>query len=200
MIDPTGLLEPKTRREQEITVLYIICVAGKTSETAVKMMGRFMHRTSDQWELPFDAILDLWRVDALRAVLRSCKIAPYEWKYKAFLHAAILGQNRELPSISPNEWANVGGAKVGIGPKTSRYICMCLDPQNARYAALDTHVLKWLRHIGHDDAPKSTPPMGVWYDVWEAIFLDECDERGRIPAEQDLEIWEAYKYNKEIPA
>jgi hypothetical protein len=201
MLDPSGLLEPKNRREQELTVLYIIAVANKTSEYAVKVMGKFMHRTSE-YELPFNAILELWRVDALETIMRECKIAPYKWKYKAFKHAALVGTRgnvqRDLKTVTPDEWSNVGGAKVGIGPKSARYICMCLDPEHARYAALDTHVLKWLRHVGYK-APKSTPPAGKNYNDLEKIFLRECDKRGRKPAEFDLEIWEAYKYGGSIP-
>ena len=198
MLDPTKLLGPTDRREQELIVLYIIAVAGKRSEYAVKAMGRFMHRT-EQWDLPFYAILELWRVDALRTVMQECKLSPYKWKYKAFMHAALLGDDyMDLTEIVPDQWANVGGKRVGIGPKSSRYICMCLDPQNARYAALDTHVLKWMRHLGYD-APKSTPPAGDKYNKLERLFLEECDKRGRIPAELDLEIWTAYKEGRDIP-
>lgn len=201
MLDPSGLLEPNNRREQELTVLYIIAVANKTSEYAVNVMGKFMFRTQE-YELPFNAILDLWRVDALETIMRECKLAPYKWKYKAFKHVALVGTRgntqRDLKTVTPNEWSNVGGEKVGIGPKSARYMCMCLDPNKARYAALDTHVLKWLRLQGYD-APKNTPPAGKKYDDLEAKFLMECDRRKILPAEFDLEIWEAYKYGRVIP-
>lgn len=197
-VDPSKLLAPQTRYEQECIVLYIITVAGKTSEFAVNALGKFLHRTSDIGTLPFERIKDLWRVGALDAVLRECKLSPYGIRYKAFRHVSLFSRRDDLTKITPDEWSNVGGEKVGIGPKSSRYICMCLDPTNSRFAALDTHVLKWMRLKGYD-VPKSTPPAGPKYNRIEQWFLDECDFRNRNPAEFDLEIWEAYKYGREIP-
>ena len=200
MIDPTGLLKDKTRYEQEVTVLYIITVAGKTSEYAVNALGRFLAHTEYLGVLPFDRILELWRTDSLEAMLRECRLSPYGMRTKAFRHAATFNKRHDLRKVTPDEWANVGGERVGIGPKTARYILMCLDPDNARVAALDTHVLKWLKHLGYPNVPKSTPPAGPAYNEWEEVFLLECDKRGRIPADLDLEVWSAYKYGKEIPS
>jgi thermostable 8-oxoguanine DNA glycosylase len=62
--------------------------------------------------------------------------------------------------------------------------------ENARYACLDTHVLKYLRDIGID-APKSTP-TGKHYTRLETIFLNLADDKQMTPAQFDLWIWNNY--------
>lgn len=204
MVDPDKLLygKDRTRYDQECMVLYIITVAGKTSEYATSALGRFLFYTEyTGHELPFDRIYSMTD-DALDVALRKSRLSPYGWRLKAFQHVAYnfrYERCRDLTKLGPDHWANTDGERVGIGPKTSRYICMCLDPKNARYAALDTHLLKWMRHLGHIGIPKSTPPAGSKYNRIERLFLDECTKRGRVPAELDYEVWAAYKYGTEIP-
>ena len=78
----------------------------------------------------------------------------------------------------------------GIGPKTARFFLMWTNPE-ARYAALDTHILKYLRSLGHA-APKSTPPAGSIYRRLELAFIAEADRQGKTPRELDYEVWERY--------
>jgi hypothetical protein len=200
-LDPTRLIdnreEPMTRTQQEYLVLYVIIVAGKHSEFANAALTRFATMIGDA-EFPLEVIHNI-NDNQLVDILRKARTGNYEMKFKAFKYAGTFWNRNDLKKVTPDEWANVGGDRIGIGPKSSRYICMCLDPENANYAALDTHVLKWLRHLGFD-APKSTPPAGPWYTMWELVYLQLANQRGRIPAELDLDIWMAYKYGKEIPA
>ena len=63
-------------------------------------------------------------------------------------------------------------------------------------AALDTHILSWLRERGHD-APKSTP-TGAKYAELEQVFLGYCAAAGRGVAEMDLEIWNARTRFKKV--
>lgn len=80
-------------------------------------------------------------------------------------------------------------ACYGIGPKTARFFLFTAVP-GARYAALDTHILKWLAKLGYA-VPKATP-SGKNYQRIEEYFLFEADERNMTPAELDIAVWTAY--------
>ena len=56
-----------------------------------------------------------------------------------------------------------------------------------QYAALDVHILRWLRTKGYD-APKGTP-TGERYRELELNFISEAEKRGMTPAELDSAIW-----------
>ena len=60
--------------------------------------------------------------------------------------------------------------------------------RNQRIATLDVHILKWLRSKGIN-APRQTPQNELSYKKLENRFLELADERGKTPAELDLEIW-----------
>jgi thermostable 8-oxoguanine DNA glycosylase len=60
-----------------------------------------------------------------------------------------------------------------------------------RYAALDTHILKWLRSRGHD-VPKSTPSSKKKYKEIEQLFLFIADDLGVDPSVLDSFIWQKY--------
>ena len=75
----------------------------------------------------------------------------------------------------------------GIGPKSARFFVMH-SSRNQRIATLDVHILKWLRSMGIN-APRQTPQNELSYKKLENRFLELADERGKTPAELDLEIW-----------
>jgi thermostable 8-oxoguanine DNA glycosylase len=77
----------------------------------------------------------------------------------------------------------------GIGPKTARFWILWTRP-DARYAALDVHILRWMRERGHK-APKQTPSAPKTYARLEKAFLAEADKRGLTPRELDFKIWQA---------
>jgi thermostable 8-oxoguanine DNA glycosylase len=62
-----------------------------------------------------------------------------------------------------------------------------------QYAALDTHILKYLRARGHD-APLNTPSPGPKYRALESAFLGHAKKAGMSPADFDLSIWNSYGY------
>ena len=62
---------------------------------------------------------------------------------------------------------------------------------NVQHAALDTHLLKYLRAEGVENVPKSTPSSNKQYDRLEKEFLSRVPQ-GMTPAEFDLEIWKKY--------
>ena len=61
------------------------------------------------------------------------------------------------------------------------------DLRNAEYAALDVHILRWMKSLGYD-APKQTP-VGKKYKELENIFLNEAKQRNLTPGELDYIIW-----------
>lgn len=79
----------------------------------------------------------------------------------------------------------------GIGPKTSRYFLLRARSDPPRVAALDVHILHWLRDLGYD-VPKHTPQSTKQYRRIEAIFLTEADQRCMNPGELDRQVWHKY--------
>ena len=75
----------------------------------------------------------------------------------------------------------------GIGQKTSRFFITHSRP-NQNYAILDTHILAWLKSLGYNDIPKSTP-AGKRYQEIEQLFLFEAKKRNVSAADLDLQIW-----------
>jgi thermostable 8-oxoguanine DNA glycosylase len=67
--------------------------------------------------------------------------------------------------------------------------------KDARVAALDTHILKYMRDCGYE-VPKSTPGSKKQYKKIEEQFLQLADESGQTVADFDLSIWK--KYSKSL--
>jgi hypothetical protein len=78
----------------------------------------------------------------------------------------------------------------GIGMKTSRCFIMH-SREDSDYAGLDTHVLAFLRDLGHD-VPKHTPSSKQKYQDIETKFLFLAQVVDRSPAHFDLLIWRVY--------
>ncbi len=129
-------------------------------------------------ETPFEFINRLIAGDNLLEHLQSCKTGSYTKLNQTF--RGIVSLNVLTCSVSELE------AIHGIGPKTSRFFVVWTR-KDQPYAALDVHVLRWLKYLGHD-VPKSTP-SGDKYLAIQKIFLDEAEARGRDPRELDSEIW-----------
>jgi thermostable 8-oxoguanine DNA glycosylase len=164
-------------------ILFWVCAAGKNGRTAAKCCDTFLNAIGTRsFFPPFEAIKKVPKKD-LPALLKICGIGCYNAKAKTMWQLAHSNIN-----LSTCEAADL--EKIyGIGMKTSR--CFLLHSRkNARYAGLDTHILKFLRKEGHD-APKSTP-TGKKYLELEKIFLEYADKAGKSPAELDLEIWNEY--------
>lgn len=171
----------KRRRELEEKLMYAVIVAGKSAkfaERAMKILGNHTkHRT---W---FESIR-LW--DQHDELLRICTMAStgnYTKIVKAFREMA--GANLALERCTPDQLEAIHG----IGPKTSRFFILWTRPKE-RYAALDIHILRWLKAQGHD-VPATTPQSGKKYKSIEQLFLAEADKRRLTPRQLDAEIWSA---------
>lgn len=165
--------------ELQYRLLYSIVVAGKSASFAENAMKKFLAHTP--FMLPFNAIRHLAGTKMLAVVIRSSRMGNYTKLERAF--AEVVKLNPDLSTCTPAELEKIHG----IGPKTSRFFIIWTRP-GARHAAIDTHVLKWLRFIGHA-VPKSTP-SGSKYERWEAVFLAEADRRKVTARDLDARIWD----------
>ena len=137
--------------------------------------------------LPSEYIKKLIELDLLEEVLKESKLGQYNKLAKAFTQFVNLNLNLKECSHIDLEQIH------GIGKKTSRFFLL-YNREQANYACLDTHILKFMRDVLKiNNVPKNTP-SGKRYDVLEQLFLDYANSINKKPAELDLEIWK--KYNK----
>ncbi len=173
------------RNKLERFIIHAVLVAGKTAKTANAALEKFLDFGNVGDGSPFAFITNLLRSqNHVETVLRIAKTGNYTKNARALWELATSGINLEACSVADLE------AIHGIGPKTARYFIL-YTRRGARVAALDTHILKFLRSVGID-APKSTPPKGKRYDELEQAFLAEADKRGVTPHKLDAEIWDMY--------
>lgn len=165
--------------ELEYKAVYALIVAGKSAKFAQRVMERF--RAEGQHL--FNLIRHLSDSGKLRLKLKECRSGNYTKLCRALPLLAKLTP-QQLASCSPGDLERI----PGIGPKTSRFFILWTR-SNARVAALDVHILRWLRQRGHD-APRTTPANRKTYARLEAVFLQEADARGVSPRDLDYAIWQ----------
>lgn len=172
-----------SEKELQEYILFWVCAAGKNGRTAAKCCAKFLDLIGvNEICLPFMAIRNLSK-ENLPNILKSCGIGCYNNKARTMWELAH--SDLDLKVCTAKNLEKI----YGIGMKTSR--CFILHSRkDARYAGLDTHVLKFLREMGHD-APKSTP-TGKKYLELEVAFLNYADMVYKTPAEFDLDIWNQY--------
>jgi hypothetical protein len=162
--------------ELEYRLLYSMIVAGKSAKFAAAAIGRLF-----RYGRPFEIIRGWERSRSIEVRLRAARTGNYSKLARGFAEVAASGIN--LRKCTPAQLEQIHG----IGPKTSRFFIIWTRPQ-AEHAALDTHVLKWLRYQGHT-APKSTP-SGVEYERLEKIFIDAAKARSMTARQLDSAIWD----------
>jgi len=166
-------------KERQYRLLYSVVVAGKSAEFARRALAQFLAASGGR--APFKFVQELERAGLLEASIREAKLGNYGKITRAFRE--IAAAKLDLEACGPEVLEQIHG----IGPKTSRFFILWTRP-GERYAALDTHVLKWLRHLGHK-APKATPPRER-YRTLELAFLAEADARGVMARTLDGIIWD----------
>ena len=192
MVDPSNITDYNlTVPELEERMLFWICAAGKNGTTSARLLDKFLKRIEGEDE-PFEAI-KLWcfLVQSipgyshlpLAVVLKECGIGCYNHKARTIHDLAW--SNLDLRTCTAEELEQI----YGIGMKTSR--CFLIHSRKgAQYAGIDTHMLKFLKARGHD-VPKSTPTRKKYLEL-EKIFLEIAKKEKKLPADLDLEIWNAY--------
>lgn len=160
-------------------LIYSVLVAGKTAKFAESKLAGLLG--TEGWVAPFDFIRAADEDGMLDWELRQAGTGRYGLLAQCF--ARLVDVDPRTCLISDLE------AIPGIGPKTARFFILWTRP-GVRHAALDVHVLRWLRDQGYD-APKATPPAGKRYRQLEEAFLAEAEQRGLSPRELDSDIWDA---------
>lgn len=180
MIDPSSVtLFDRTPAQLQEWWLFSIVVAGKQAYRQAKQLDAFLN--SLPWPksaLPFDRIRAAMRKGVLSEKLRESRLGQYVRIERAFRESVEL----DVATASIEELERVHG----VGPKTARMFVMHSRP-NTRLAALDTHILRYMRDRGIS-TPKSTP-TGKKYTDLEQKFLQLADEAGMTPSDFDLKIW-----------
>lgn len=99
----------------------------------------------------------------------------------------VVNKNLDLKACTYNDLESI----FGIGRKTSRCFIMH-SRKNAQCAGLDTHILKFLRVMGIEDVPKTTPSSKKQYERLEQEFLILAKKYKKEPVVLDLMIWNEY--------
>ena len=190
MIDPQNIVRyDYTDEELEELLIFCVCVAGKKASTIaprVHKLFTYLQLFTQQscplkcgYNFPIDVD------DTMKVLGIGCYTQKAETLYD------FISQD---PAIDLRTCTVEDLEKIkGIGPKTSRFFLMSSRP-NVRYAALDTHLLAFLRDSGVENVPKSTP-TGKKYLTLEQTYLKMVPE-GMSPAEFDLVVWRKYSSKK----
>lgn len=163
--------------ELQWALIYSVIVAGKSAKFADKVMMRLLPMPCD----PFGEVRQWIEWGTLADELRHAKTGNYGKLEKCLRELTVA--TLDLSTCSPTGLEGIHG----IGPKTSRFFILWTRP-DTKCAALDVHVLRWLRGLGYD-APKATPQNPSRYAVLESHFLWEADQRGVTARVLDHAIW-----------
>jgi len=184
MIDPSKITNFNLdRKGLEEHAVFWVCVAGKTAKTIAKSLDSIWKEIGHD---PFAAIRRVG-LDNLPGILKKHGIGCYNAKARSLYELATSGLDLKKCSLKDLE------SIYGIGPKTARCFMIHTRP-NARCAGIDTHVLKFLKDLGHK-VPSSTP-IGKKYLEIEELFLNYVYKSGKSVAEYDLSVWNAYSSTK----
>lgn len=183
MVDPTDITNyHRTDEQLQELLLFCVSVAGKTAKVIALKLEQFLS-LDREGGTPFEKIRRMVQVHSLGTNLQHVKLGRYSTLSNCF--SMLAKSNIDLRTCSVDDLEKF----PGIGPKTSRFFVLHSRPDQ-RIACLDTHVLSYLRDLGHD-IPKGAP-SGKRYKAIEQIFIAHADELGRDIAELDLSIWNEY--------
>lgn len=180
-----------TTPELEENILFWVCAAGKNGMTAAKSLNKMLKFLGDMFShhlSPFELLREATCRDrehgSLPGLMKLCGIGCYNNKAETF--KLLVSAALNLKTCTVDELMAI----KGIGPKTARaFLVHTREAQ--KFAVIDTHVLKFLRHQGIM-APKSTP-SGKKYNELEQVFLTICHLRGLDVADLDLTVWNHYR-------
>lgn len=186
MIDASNITNYNLNYEElEGRIIFWILAAGKNGTRAAKITNAMI----DFWQnispdiTPFSALFS-YDMEDTAELCKYYKTGCHSHKAKS-LHQ-ICRSDLDLKTCSAEDLEKI----YGIGMKTAR--CFIIHSRkNARYAGLDTHMLKHLASLGYE-VPKSTPNKKIYLTL-EDIVIKLSDEAGMTPADYDLMVWNKYK-------
>jgi thermostable 8-oxoguanine DNA glycosylase len=176
----------------ELWMMFCIMVAGKSASITRRTLQAFIEDAFDDND-PSHLIK---KYGSLRNALEANRVGQYNRLEKAFNYLAEHFNADKLRTATVEELEQI----PGVGPKTARFFLLTTR-EGARYAALDTHLLKYLRTpeaaqflqaVGYvGEVPKATP-SGKKYAQLEKAVLMAAAAKGQTPAEFDYEVWARY--------
>ncbi len=174
-------------------LLFAVCVAGKKADTTARALDKVLQDldfvlAAEGTSSPFQLIRDILVYDGIEWLgefLRQRGMGCYNQRAKSF--AALVSSGLDLKSCSVHDLERL----PGVGPKTARFFLLH-SREGFRGAALDTHILKYLKASGVPEVPRSTPSKGTQaYGRLEQAFLALVPPWST-PAAWDLEVWTRY--------
>lgn len=188
LIDPINITDFNADNNKlELLILFWICAAGKNGVTSASCLNELLTFWHENEQSPFEIVKKIDEKADLAQELKKFGIGCYNNKAKAFRQLCNSGLNLQECTVDDLEKIH------SIGCKTSRCFLIHSRP-NQRLAALDVHILKFLREK-YPNIPKSTP-TGQKYKTIEKIFLSLADNSGMSVADFDLSIWREYRSKK----
>lgn len=170
-------------RELQWRLIYSVLVAGKNARFAEGAMDRLLLGMKPR-QLPFDYLRQHAKYIGMDRVVNDARTGNYR-KTAKFLRE-VIDSKLDLTTCSVEDLESLHG----VGPKTARFFLLWTRP-GVQFAALDVHVLRWLRANGYPDAPRQTP-SGRLYRQLEEAFVAKAASLGKTPRQLDDEIWKAY--------
>ena len=189
MIDPRHITNYNaTDFQLEEIIVFCCCVAGKNAMVTSRLLDNFFEHigVSPFGLMPFEAISKFTK-EYLSDVLREIGIGCYNLKANCLLELSI--SNLNLNTCTLDDLVKI----KGIGFKTANFFLLHTR-KGYRSSCLDTHVLSYLRDMGHN-VPKVSPQSKKKYLEIQEIFLSICDEKKVNPSDFDLQIWREYSGN-----
>jgi hypothetical protein len=193
MINPKKITQyGLDRRRLQEYLIFWIAVAGKTAKTIAPRIDQVLwegyrelgHRGPRS---PFKIVRELGK-RKLATRLKNTGIGCYTAKASAMVDTANAGF--DLKTCGRDDLITI----KGISFKTANCFLMH-SRRNSRCAALDTHVLKFLKDMGYENIPESAPQSLRQHERLEGYFLEICDCTGFTPANLDLLAWRLYAYH-----
>jgi thermostable 8-oxoguanine DNA glycosylase len=185
-VEITKYDRPKTELQEWL--IFSILVANKPAKRTALVTDQLLK--SLPGGTPFNRLRMAIIQKRLRGALMRARTGQYKRIYRALKN--VVGD----AVFGPMDPATVSLDRLeeAVGPKTARFFLLSTRA-GVRAAALDTHVLKFLRSQGYE-VPKATPSKGKKYREIEQWFLQEADKRGMTPANLDAEVWASYAVKK----
>lgn len=199
MADPTSFdsvgAAADSKENAQWWLLFAVLVANKPAEITTRKLNDLLSGYDARTWSPFDIIASLAATGSpgsshLTTALKQVRTGQYTRVEAAFTDMVV--KTPEIAGDDPREWSLPLIESIpGIGPKSARWFYLLCHPA-AKVAALDTHVLKFLRDQGIA-APKTTPPAGKKYKTLEMLFVEYADRLGIQPRDLDFMVWAVYR-------
>lgn len=194
MIDPFNITDYfRNNYELEEFWLFCLAVAGKSATQMAKKVDDFLEPVRSPKQVfpsPFTWICYMYSQFGGRIHvdnhLRAVKMGKYNLLTAGYVESAMKGVDWFRTASADDIAREIPGA----GFKTSRFFVLH-SRVNANVAVIDTHMLKYLTHIGVQNVPKSIP-TGAKYLALEKILLAEAAKKQMAMADFDLAIWSHY--------